>query len=69
MVETKPVVAVVEAPTGAIPTERRDRAASKRCLWTPDNCPNVWANLGSTSWVYYNWTTTQGLSRHLFTPR
>lgn len=63
MVETKPVAPVVEAPTGAIPTERRDRAASKRSLWTPDSYLTAWMNPRSTSWLYYNWTTTKGLSR------
>lgn len=63
MVETKPVVAVVEAPTGAILTERRDRAASKRCPRALDNHLTMCVNPGPTSWVYYNWTTTKGLSR------
>ena len=51
MVETKPVVAVVEAPTGATLTERRGHGASKRCLWTSDNVLDVLVYSKSTSWV------------------
>jgi hypothetical protein len=58
----KPAVAPAEVPTGATLTERRDRAAIRRYLWTLDSCLAVSVDDKSASLVHYERTTTKGLS-------